>query len=67
MDTIIHAPSEDLLVTVRAGFVRNRTSLAAWCRQRGVKRENARKALVGSWNGPKARRLRQEIVRAAGL
>ena len=65
MDTIIPPPSAELMVIVRAGFVRNYTTLSAWCRRRGVKRENARKALLGEWNGPKAQALREEMFEAA--
>lgn len=52
---------------VRAGFVVQGTSLTAWCRARGVKHQNARKALAGEWKGPKASALIREILQAAGL
>lgn len=67
MNNIIPTPSDDLLVKVRANFVMKRTTFTAWCRARGVKHQNARKALKGHWNGPKASALRKEILRAAGM
>lgn len=52
---------------VRAGFVVQGTSLTAWCKERGVKHQNARKALDEEWTGPKAKTLVAEILEAAGV
>lgn len=56
------------MALVRSGFVRKRTTLAQWCRKTGVvKRENARKALLGQWDGPKASAMRKRLIEAAGF
>ena len=38
---------------VRAGFTAQGTSFQAWCNQEGVTRQNAHKALMNRWKGPK--------------
>jgi hypothetical protein len=60
-------PGLDLARQVRAGFVLQGSSLGRWCKQHGVLRQNALSALVGSWDGPKGRALRNRIIKAAGL
>ncbi len=60
-------PSKDLYLKVRAGFVAQGTTLNAWCRANGHLRGNARHALIGSWDGPKGRAFRADLVKAAGL
>jgi hypothetical protein len=50
---------------VLGGFVFQGTYLSRWCRENGIKRQNARKALLGEWNGPTAKVLRQRIVEAS--
>lgn len=52
---------------IRAGFVLKGTTLQAWCIKNGVKRQNADKALLGQWNGPKARSVVQQIMADAGI
>jgi len=52
---------------IRAGFALKGTSLHAWCKVRGIKHQNARKAIVGEWTGPKASALVTEILQAAGV
>jgi len=59
------APSLDLVRQVRAGFTLQGTSLKRWCRENGIRFNNARDALIGSWNGPKGKAVRTRIVRAA--
>ena len=51
---------------IRAGFIANGTSLSAWCAGRGLKHQNARKAIHGEWTGPKAAALVTELMRASG-
>lgn len=46
----------------RAHFVSRGTSLSAWCKQRGIAPQNARKAMLGQWTGPKAERLVRAIL-----
>ena len=63
----IPAPSLGLYLKVRLGFILQNTSLKAWCRRSGVHSSNARDALIGSWNGPGGKRLRERIVKAAQI
>ena len=49
--------SSDFL-KVRAGFVRQGTSLRQWCLANGIKRQNARKAMTGEWKGPRGLEVR---------
>lgn len=50
---------------IRAGFTLQGTSLCAWCLTNGINPQNARKAIIGKWTGPKARLLIQQIESAA--
>jgi hypothetical protein len=59
------APGARLLALVRAGFVAKGTSFTRWCIENDVTRQNARTALLGGWNGPKAQALRARIVAAS--
>ena len=59
-------PSRDLFLKTRAGFVAQGTTLSRWCRENGVRRQNAQQALIGSWDGPKARVLRHRLIEASG-
>lgn len=52
---------------VRAGFVGQGTSLSAWCKAHEVKHQNAHKALMLTWTGPKASALVDEILNAVGV
>ena len=67
MSTNSIQPSKELHLKVRAGFITQGSTLSAWCRKNNVNPTNARHALVGSWDGPKGRKLREELIRAAGL
>jgi len=67
LDPPISAEKYELLQEVRAGFVRQGTTLSAWCKTHGVKRQNATTAILGGWGGPKAQQLIKQIVNAAGL
>ena len=58
------APRQTLL-DVRAGFTAQGISLRAWCIDAGVKPQNAHKALIGDWNGPKAQALVKRILIAS--
>lgn len=61
------APSLDLHRQVRAGFVRQGTTLKGWCREQGITPSNARDALIGRWDGPKGRALRRKVIKAAQI
>ena len=65
--TLSSHPGPLLYSQIRAGFVLNGTTFSQACRELGVDRENARRALFGLWNGPAAEHLRQRIYQAAGF
>ena len=44
-------PSLELYRLVRSGFVAQGSTLHKWCLANGVKRQNARAALLGEWRG----------------
>ncbi len=50
---------------VRAGFTAQGTSFQAWCVQEGITRQNADKALLQQWKGPKASELVARILEAS--
>jgi hypothetical protein len=60
-------PSKQLYNSVRAGFVQQGTSLAAWCKSHDLKLQNVMTCLIGSWDGPKAKSLRAQVVQAANV
>ena len=55
-------PGPELYAEVRAEFVRRGRSLAAWCQENSVHRQNATAALKGTWKGPGALRLVGKIM-----
>lgn len=57
----------ELYQKVRGGLIARGTTLSAWCREYGYNPTNARSALVGGWNGPKGRALRQRLAKEAGV
>ncbi|MEO5328100.1 MAG: hypothetical protein H7829_07625 [Magnetococcus sp. THC-1_WYH] len=60
-------PSQELYRNVRAGFVAQGSTLTAWCRERRINPNNARAVLIGSWDGPKGRALREKLIKAANI
>lgn len=58
-------PGQDLLDAVKAGFVLQGKTMASWCNQHAVCRINARTALLGKRNGPKANALRARMIKAS--
>lgn len=60
-----NSPSPELLKAVRAGLVLQGSSLSQWARENGVKRQNLTKALLGSWSGPKAKALVNQVAAEA--
>lgn len=62
---VTRSPGEELLAHVKAGFVSQGTTLTRWCMESGLKRQNVRLCLLGGWNGPKARALRERVVSAS--
>jgi len=57
----------DLMLQVRAGLLLQNMTLSSWCRQHGINTSNARQAIYGTWNGPKGRTIRDELLKAAGV
>lgn len=60
-------PPSNLYDAVRAGFVVQNTTLNKWCKSNGVLLETARQTLAGLRRGDDAEKLRQRIMRAAGV
>ncbi len=67
MDTNKTVPSIALYRRVMAGFILQGDSLGAWCRRRNIRHHNAKSALMGSWDGPKGRALRTELIESSGI
>lgn len=67
MQRTSYVPGLQLYNEIRAGLILKNTSLSVWCLAHGVKRQNARLALLGGWRGPKADRIVRQIIKAAGL
>lgn len=53
------------LSEVRAGFIRQGSSLRQWCRSNGVDPGYAHKVMTGQTNGPAALALRERITNAS--
>lgn len=60
-------PSKELHLKVRAGFIAQGKTLGGWCKARGIHPTNARNCLIGSWDGPKGRALREKLLEASGV
>ena len=58
-------PSPDLYAKVRAGFVRQGTTLNKWCIAHGLPRQNARAVLLGQWKGPTATLVMTALLEAS--
>jgi hypothetical protein len=59
------APSEDLYLMVRAGFVAQGTTLNAWCIANALNRQTVERSLRGYRNGMRSHLLRERVVAAA--
>ena len=60
-------PGALLYRQIKAGFCLQGLTFKDGCETAGVNRENARKALFGMWNGPKAEEARNRLYLAAGF
>ncbi len=67
MDILSLEPSRSLYNKVRGGFIAQGISLSKWCNANDLNVQNAHSCLIGTWNGPKAKELRAELVRASGI
>lgn len=53
----LHDTGPQLQRSVRAGFILKGTTLHAWCKANGLYQQNVNMALLGKWNGPRAKAL----------
>ncbi len=60
-------PSRGLYNKVRGGFIAQGISLSKWCEMNDLNTQNAHSCLIGTWNGPKAKKLRHRLVDASGI
>lgn len=58
---------DSLVNTVRAGFVLKGTSLNKFCLSKAIDVSNAKKALRGSWSGPKAKVICDLLIEASSV
>lgn len=61
------SPGPNLVKAVRIGFIRQGTTLNAWCAGRNLNRGNVTIALLGGWRGPKGRAVARRVAKAAGV
>lgn len=57
----MRTPNVQKNTQVRAAFVARGTSFHAWCKSKGLDPHNARKAVLGTWTGPKASEILGQI------
>jgi len=60
-------PGKELIQEVRAGFIRQGTTLGFYCRNNNIDGGNVYRLLRGEWNGDKAKALRSQIIEASGV
>jgi len=59
--TKAHTPSRAQYNAVKAAFIAEGRTLSEWCEEKGYHLPNVRKAFNGSWTGPRASQLVEEI------
>ncbi len=52
---------------LKGAFIAQGSSFSEWCRNNNVTHSNAKSALIGSWNGPKAEYLRIKALKESGV
>lgn len=57
---------KDEYLKIRAGFIAQGTSFRRWCVENGIKRQNATKAAIGEWAGPKGQEIRRRLLKESG-
>lgn len=62
-----HAPSKKLWSKIKAAFVLNDSTVTTWCKGEQKNVTNVRGAVIGSYDGPKAKAIRKEVIEASGL
>lgn len=60
-------PGEELYLRVKAGFVRQGTSITSYAKDIGITQVSLRNALLGVWNGPKGKAMRRRVAEAANI
>ena len=60
-------PGLTLYRQIKAAFTLKGMNFTEGCESVGVKRDSARRALCGLWNGPKAEELRLKLYVTAGF
>lgn len=51
---------------VKGGLIAKGDSVTAWCKRNGTSVSNLRQAFYGSWNGERAKELRNKVIEEAG-
>ena len=62
-----HISTMERYLKVRLAFIARGSSLHAWCVENQIAMANARSALLGTWQGQKARALVGRIELASGV
>lgn len=52
---------------VKGGLIAKGDSITAWCKRHGTSTSNLRQAFYGSWDGERAKELREQAIKDAGL
>ncbi|KYN89501.1 hypothetical protein ATY35_11145 [Vibrio cidicii] len=52
---------------IKGAFIAQGISFSEWCRKNNVTPSNAKAALIGSWDGPKAKSLRTKLIKESGI
>lgn len=66
MSDLYHQSAIERYQSIRAAFVVKGSSLHRWCQENGIAMQNARAARLGSWTGPKAAKIDENIQVASG-
>ncbi|WP_085440434.1 hypothetical protein [Magnetofaba australis] len=67
MDINGFPPGQVLHRQIKGAFVAKGTTFTAWCRENGISPAAGKNSLLGAWDGPKGRQVRQQLIEAAGL
>ena len=60
-------PGQELIQEVRAGFIRQGSTLSEYCRDNVIDGGNVYRPLRGQWNSDKAKARRAQIIEAAKI
>jgi len=59
-------PGKQLIQEVRAGFIKQGTTLSEYCKKNKIDGGNVYRLLRGDWDGVKAKVIRSQIIEASG-